>query len=283
MFHQTPSAPKSLWACASVCSAAPPFWPCSFSGSWLFFPAAICMQLVFPEGGSKIPSGEVFLSTIQLLPTQRFPITFVDVTVQDTVSREPLSPELCLCRPKKCAPLMSSSWRARFGLSDRVFRRTPSAHFRHHPYQPYYRIGHPLVCLSSPEPPTEYTIRYRLFGIFPKTERLVFHWDTGESEAAYPPQGPLPGCSGSFSECTTPVQHQQRRFQPEFFNQDAFWDGCWRTDSSTRRSSGSPVIRSYGFRWLRIGLHRTVPGQFDPQGKPTLLWYVERITTVFFQ
>ena len=39
---------------------------------------------------------------------------------------------------------------------------------------------------------------------------------------------------------------------------------------------------SYGLRWLRIGLHRTVPGQFDPQGEAYVLCCVKVITTVFF-
>ena len=30
-----------------------------------------------------------------------------------------------------------------------------------------------------------------VFGLFPKTERMVFHWDTGGSESAIPPMGPI--------------------------------------------------------------------------------------------
>lgn len=193
MFHQTPSAPKKsvgLRVCLLCCAAVLAllfFWELA-----VFSLRPYVCSWSSPEGGSKIPSGEVFLSTIQLLPTQRFPITFVDVTVQDTVSQEPLSPELCLYDQKNVHLMMSSSWRGPASDFQTVFSEGP-----HLPISGTTLTSHTIALgtLWSAFPPrshpTEYTIRYRLFGIFPKTERLVFHWDTGESEAAYPPTGPI--------------------------------------------------------------------------------------------
>ena len=193
MFHQTPSSPKKsvgLRVCLLCCAAVLAllfFWELT-----VFSLRPYVCSMPSPEGGIEIPSGDVFLSTIQLVPTQTFPITFVDVTVQDTVSREPLSPELCLYDQKNVHLLMSSSWTGTASDFQTVFSEGP-----HLPISGATLTSHTIALgtLWSAFPPrshpTEYTIRYRLFGIFPKTERLVFHWDTGESEATYPPTGPI--------------------------------------------------------------------------------------------
>ena len=201
MFHKTTSAPKKhvgLRICLLCCAALLVLlflWEMA-----VFSLRPYVCSMPSPDGGAEIPSGEVFLSTIQLVPTQKFPITFVDVTATDTVSQEPLSPELCLYDQKDVHLLMSSSWRGTLSDFQTTFSEGP-----HLPTSGTTLISDDIALgtLWSAFPPqnhpTEYTIQYRLFGIFPKTERLVFHWDTTEEEVTYPPTGPIARLQAFFS------------------------------------------------------------------------------------
>lgn len=201
MFHKTPPAPKKhvgRWICLLCCAALLVLlflWEMA-----VFSLRPYVCSMPSPDGGVKIASGEVFLSTIQISPTQTFPTTFVDVTVTDTVSQEPLSPELCLYDQKDVHVLMSSSWT---GPPD-AFGET----FSDGPILPVsgttltsdnIALGTLWSAFPPRNHPTEYTIQYRLFGFFPKTERMVFHWNTGESDVALPSTGPIARLQALFS------------------------------------------------------------------------------------
>ena len=69
---------------------------------------AVCSMPV-PGATADPPEGQVALSTIQLLPRYRVPVTFTDVQVQDLTTGERLHPDLVLYDQESVHLLMTST------------------------------------------------------------------------------------------------------------------------------------------------------------------------------
>lgn len=133
-----------------------------------------------PDRTTDPPQGQVALSAVQMRPTYRFPITFTSVEVQDSVTKEMLEPGLVLYDEEPVHLLMASSWVG-----------TPEDFSKEFSEGPHLSVdGGTLTSknivlgtLWSHWPdwdhPTEYTLHYKLYGLFPKSERLVFDWAQG--------------------------------------------------------------------------------------------------------
>lgn len=145
---------------------------------------AVCSMPV-PGATADPPEGQVALSTIQLLPRYRVPVTFTDVQVQDLTTGERLHPDLVLYDQESVHLLMTSTVVCTREDFDAYFSEAPQ-----------FPVQGATLCSENialgtlwtqwPEwsYPTKYTISYRLFGIFPKQESILYHWDTMKTEQA---------------------------------------------------------------------------------------------------
>lgn len=198
MFHQTPSSPKKsvgLRVCFLCCAAV--------LALLFFWELAVFSLLPSPlgvPGHGDVPPGEFALASLQFHPTQRWPVTFQQVTVEDLSTGEALSPTLGLSNEEKAQHIL-------MGVGMGTIEELEGSHYEN-PLLPVEGStltskGIALAVLWPDLPPVdhpiEYTIHYRVFGLFPKTECLVFHWDTGEREATYPPTGPIAWLQTQFS------------------------------------------------------------------------------------
>ena len=145
---------------------------------WLFSLNASVCSAPIPEETTDPPEGQVALSAIQMDPTSRIPITFTSVEVRDTVTKEPLSPGLVLYDEEPVHLLMASSW---VGTPEDFVKE-----FSESPQLPVEggKLTSKNIVLGTlwshwPEwdHPTEYVFHYKLYGIFPKTEHLIYSWN----------------------------------------------------------------------------------------------------------
>lgn len=136
-----------------------------------------------PSMATDPPEGKVSLSAIQMNPKYRLPVIFTEVQVQDLQTGENLSPELVLYNEESVHFLMASSW---IGTREEFIKD-----FSESPQLP---VEGAALCSENivlgtlwthwPEwnHPTEYTIYYKIFGIIPKKESIIYHWDKMKTE-----------------------------------------------------------------------------------------------------
>lgn len=143
---------------------------------------SVCSMPV-PSMAADPPAGQVALSAIQMVPRYRLPVTFTDVQVQDVKTGERLQPDLVLYDQESVHLLMASSW---VGT-----REDFTASFSEAPQLPVQGaalcsqnvvLGTLWTQWPAWDHPTEYTISYKLLGIFPKQESILYHWDRMETE-----------------------------------------------------------------------------------------------------
>lgn len=145
--------------------------------------AYVCSAPI-PEQTTDPPEGQVALSAIEMFPSARIPVTFTSVEVRDTVTGETLNPGLVLYDEEPVHLLMASSWVGTPEDFEKEFSESPQL-----PVEGGKLTSKAVVLgtLWSHWPdwnhPVEYTFRYKLFGLFPKTEHMVYDW-TWNSEAA---------------------------------------------------------------------------------------------------
>lgn len=167
---------------------------------WELFVFSLHPYILGVPGQQDIPPGEFALASLQFHPTQKWPVTFQDVTVEDLATEEALAPTLGLSDEEKAQHL-------RMGTGTGTIEYL-EGHIYESPLLPVagstLTSGEIALAVLWPDlPPVDhaikYTIHYRVFGLFPKTERLVFHWDTAECEVTYPPTGPIARLQAQFS------------------------------------------------------------------------------------
>ncbi len=190
MFHPTTSAPKKhagLRICLLCCAAL-----LVLLFLWELLVFSICPGILGVPGQQDIPPGEFTLASLQFQPTQKWPVTFQEVTVEDLATEEALAPTLGLSNEEKVQHLSMGTGTGTIENLEGTAYESPLL-----PVAGTTLTSSEiaLAVLWPDLPPvdhaTEYTIHYRVFGLFPKTERLVFHWDTAEEEVTYPSTGPI--------------------------------------------------------------------------------------------
>lgn len=138
--------------------------------------ASVCSAPI-PEETTDPPEGQVALSAVQMYPTYRIPVTFTSVEVRDTTTGETLEPGLVLYDEEPVHLLMASSWVGTPEEFEQEFSESPQL-----PVEGGKLTSQNIVLgtLWSHWPdwdhPTEYVFHYKLFGLFPKTEHLVYDW-----------------------------------------------------------------------------------------------------------
>ena len=151
-------------------------------------------------GQQDIPPGEFTLASLQFHPTQKWPVTFQEVTVEDLSTEEALAPTLGLSDEEKSQHLRMGTGTGTIEYLEGTIYESPLL-----PVAGTTLTSSEiaLAVLWPDLPPVdhaiEYTIHYRVLGFFPKTEHMAFHWDTGESEVTYPPTGPIAWLQALFS------------------------------------------------------------------------------------
>ena len=198
MFHPTTSAPKKhagLRICLLCCAAL-----LVLLFLWEFLVFSIRPGILGVPGRWDIPPGEFALASLQFQPTQKWPVTFQEVTVEDLATEEALAPTLGLSNEEKVQHLSMGVGMGTIENLEGTIYESPLL-----PVAGTTLTSNEiaLAVLWPDLPPVdhaiEYTIHYRVLGLFPKTERLVFHWDTGESEVTCPPKGPIARLQARFA------------------------------------------------------------------------------------
>lgn len=139
-----------------------------------------------PDGATDPPEGKVSLSAIQMNPKYRLPVVFTEVQVKDLQTGESLSPELVLYDEESVHFLMASSW---VGTREEFIKDFSES--SQLPIQGAMLCSKNIVLgtlwTQWPEwnHPTKYTISYKLLGIIPKQESIIYHWDKMETEKSW--------------------------------------------------------------------------------------------------
>ena len=103
MFHPTTSVSKKhvgLRICLLCCAAL-----LVLLFLWEFLVFSIRPGILGVPGQQDIPPGEFALASLQLQPTQKWPVTFQEVTVEDLATEEALTPTLGLSDEEKAQHL----------------------------------------------------------------------------------------------------------------------------------------------------------------------------------
>lgn len=157
--------------------------------AWLIVSFSLCpyvCSMPNPDIATNPPKGKVSLSAIQMNPKYRLPVIFTEVQVQDLQTGESLSPELVLYNEEDIHFLMASSW---VGTREEFIKDFSES--SQLPIQGAMLCSKNIVLgtlwTQWPEwnHPTKYTISYKLLGIIPKQESIIYHWDKMETEKSW--------------------------------------------------------------------------------------------------